>query len=219
MALLSLFRREEAIDWYERAVRSFASAGNASKAAEASLSLAYVHLWNADSRSARAALDRALEVIGAKPSFLLHRILMTRSTCFGVGGEIEAASSALAKAKQVEEALPERPDDGLALMTEARILYELGRIEDAEICGREAIRRFKAAGDLWNQVEVFEVSIAACYMGRIGRRNYCCARLFLWRSELAMAARNGSTSLAARGYGWRWEISTGRFALRGRRRL
>lgn len=167
IALRSLSRREEAIEWYDRAIRSFASAGDVAKAAEASLSLAYVHLWNADGLRGRAVLDQAIQIVGAEPSSLLHRILMVRSTCFAVSGAIEEASAALVKAKEVELKLPERPTDGFAAMTEARILYELARIEEADQCAREVIRRFKATGDLWGQAEVFEIPMAAVYMGRI----------------------------------------------------
>lgn len=167
VALRSLSRREEAIGWYGRAIRAFASAGDAARAAEASLNLASLHLWNADGQRALTVLDHALEVVGTEPSFVLHRVLMLRATSLAVSGEIEAASAALVKAKEVELALPERPADGFAMIAEARLLYALARVEESDQCGREAIRRFKAAGDLWAQAEVFEVPMAASYMGRI----------------------------------------------------
>jgi serine/threonine protein kinase/tetratricopeptide (TPR) repeat protein len=167
VALRSLYRSVEAIEWYERAVASFITVGDVPGAVNASFSLGYIYLWSADGPRASAVADRALQLIGAQPSPLLHRLLLLKSVSLGVKGDMEATLATLSAAKEVERALGEPPNDGFSAMFEARIRLETAQIEDADKLGREAIKRFRAVGDVWGETEVFEPVVAALCLGRI----------------------------------------------------
>ena len=165
-ALRSLSRFVEAVEAYERAVTCFIETGNVAGAAEASFHLGYIHLWNVDGPRAWAVIDRAVQLIGTEPSPLRHRLLLLKAVSLGVKGDMEASFAALSEAKQIEAALPESPADGFANMYEARIRYQAAQMQKADECGREALARFRASGNLWGEAEIFEPISAALWLGR-----------------------------------------------------
>ena len=189
-ALRSLSRSTEAVEWYERAAARFIDAGNVPGAVDASFSLAYLHLWHADGASGVAVTDRALQLIGSEPSPLLHRLLLLKSVSLGVTGDMEATLAALAAAKDVEAALAEPTNDGVPAMFEARIRLTTAEIAQADRCGREAIKRFRAAGDVWGEAEVMELALAALWLGRINELKP------LLRDAIRLAERIGHRNAA-----------------------
>ncbi len=157
--LRSLSRMDEAIDAYEQAIDLFRVAGRLADAAEASHALGHIHLWRADPGRALAVADRALMAIGTRAPLARYRIEFLKAISLGIRGEMEAAFAALAKAKQMEPALPENSSDviGYARMCEAHICYFAARMKQAAECGRAAIAEFRATGNVWAEVETYEV--------------------------------------------------------------
>jgi tetratricopeptide (TPR) repeat protein len=166
-ALRSLGRQAEAIEWFERAVSACAASGNGAAAIGASLNLVHIYMWNADFKRGREEIQRALQMIGTEPSPALYQLLMLKASTFGITSDMESAFTVLAEAGRVLEALPAPPSDGFGPMLETHVLFEAARIAEADQSGREAIRRFRLAGDLWGEAEVFEPVAAATWLGRI----------------------------------------------------
>jgi tetratricopeptide (TPR) repeat protein len=166
VALRSLGRHAEAVDSYERAVALFSEKGDVRAAGEISFQLAIIHGWNADGQRALDVLDRALCLLGPEPSALRHRLLVYRATCLGAFVDIEAGFTALTEAKLVEASLPEGSADGFTSMLVARHHFVAGQLDRTDECAREAVTRFRAAGDLWGESEVWEPIAVALWTGR-----------------------------------------------------
>lgn len=166
VALRSLAPLSEAVDSYERAIELFIESGDFHTAAEAGFQLAGTHGWNADGARVLNILDRALRLVGPESSPLRHRLLMYRATCLGCFVDIEAGFTALAEAKLVEAALPEGGAQGFASLFEARLHYLAAQLDRTDECARKASARFRAAGDLWGESELWEPVAVALWTGR-----------------------------------------------------
>ena len=156
----------EAVDSYERAAELFIEAGNVQAAAEARFQVALMHGWNADGLRALSAVDVALRLLGAERSPLVFRLLIYKARVSGAFEDMEAGFATLAEAKLMEASLPEACADGYASTYEARLYWNAAQLERAGQCAREAIARFRAAGDLWGEADVWDPIVVALYMGR-----------------------------------------------------
>jgi DNA-binding winged helix-turn-helix (wHTH) protein/tetratricopeptide (TPR) repeat protein len=165
VALRSISRFDEAVDSYEHAIALFVQAGNLRAAAEASFHLAVMHGWNADGARAVRAVDDALRLIGAERSPLTFRLLLYKALCLSFY-DVEAGLGMLAEAKLMAASLPGTGVDGRAKADEGRLYWNAARLECADQCAREAIARFRAAGDLWGEADVWEPIATSLYMGR-----------------------------------------------------
>jgi tetratricopeptide (TPR) repeat protein len=166
-ALRSLGRANEAVASYERAAALFVAHDNLPAAVDAYLSLAYIHLWNADGERGAPVVEQALQLIRPEPSPLLHHLLLLKSTSSAVSGDMAGTVSALTEASQIEAALPADDSDAIATMLKARVHFQLAQIQTAETLGREAVRRFRATGDRWGESEVMEVVMGPLWLGRV----------------------------------------------------
>ena len=166
VALRSLGLMREAVDSYELAADLFIEAGNVRAAAEARFQVASMHGWNADGVRALSAVDVALRLLGAERSPLVFRLLIYKAVCLGAFDDMEAGFATLAEAKLMEASLPEACADGHASTYEARLYWNAAQLERADRCAREAIARFRAAGDLWGEADVWDPIVIALYMGR-----------------------------------------------------
>jgi tetratricopeptide (TPR) repeat protein len=167
IALRSLARSAEAIEGYERAIAEFMAGSNLPELTEATLRLAAVHFWRAEGRRGRAALERAITLIGKAPSVPLHTLLLSKAVAAAIEGDMEAGFATLAEAKEVEAAVPDARQDGLASMMEARFYFQSAQIDKAEICAKDALARFRALGNLWREVETFEEITGPLWLGRV----------------------------------------------------
>ncbi|MBV8866927.1 MAG: hypothetical protein JO210_16145, partial [Acidobacteriaceae bacterium] len=163
-ALRSLGRWSEAVESYQCAIDGFIAIGDIQEAAEASFHLGYIFCWNAEGTRALTAIDRVLRLMDQRSSFG-HRLLLLKALTFGIAGEMKASFAALEEAKHVEARLPEASADGFASMCEARNHFMAAQLEEAGECGREALSRFRASGNLWGEAETFEPVAAALWMG------------------------------------------------------
>jgi len=156
VALRSLARLGEAVDSYERAIPLFIGGGDVRAAAEACFHLGAIHGWNADGLRAISAMDRALRLLGPEPSPLRHRLLVYRAVCLGAFMDIEAGFAALVEAKLTEASLPASGAHGYSSMFEARLYWNAGQLGQTGEHAREAIARFRGAGDLWGESDLWE---------------------------------------------------------------
>jgi tetratricopeptide (TPR) repeat protein len=166
LALRSLWRAGEAIEAYRRAIESYVEAGNVAAAADASFHLGYIHLWKADGARAWAVADRAVKLLGAKPTLLRQRLFFLKAGGLGVKGDMEGSFAALSEAQQMETSLPDNSADGFASMCQARLHFHAAQMEQAAQFGREAIARFRAASNSWGEAEIFETITASVWLGR-----------------------------------------------------
>jgi DNA-binding winged helix-turn-helix (wHTH) protein/tetratricopeptide (TPR) repeat protein len=165
VALRSLSRLPESVESYERAIGMFLDTRDLRAASEASFQLAALHGWNADIVRALRVGERALQLLGDQFPHLRFRLLLHKALCLSFD-DIEAAFATLAEAKSLESAIPEGIADGYAIWDEARLYWNAAQLDAANECAREAIARFRAAGDLWGEAEVWEPIPVALYMGR-----------------------------------------------------
>ena len=159
-ALLSLSRVDEAIDTFEQAIELFNASERFPEAAASSHSLGNIYLWRADPAGACAITHRAVEAVGTRAPLARYRLQLLNSVSLGLKGDMEAAFAALAEARQMESSLPDRsPDDiGYAHRCEARIRYYAAQLKTAAECARAAVAQFRATGNLWAEVDTFEVT-------------------------------------------------------------
>ncbi len=167
VCLRSLERTSEAVHSYECAIGCFVQSRDFAGAAEASFQLAYIHLWKADCGPAAAVINRAMQLIGAQPTPLLHRLLLLKSLNEANQGEMETSLAAICEAKQIERLLPGSLADGFARMSEARVMFQTAQIQRSDQCAREAVERFRLVGNLWGEAEAFESVAAALWLGRV----------------------------------------------------
>jgi tetratricopeptide (TPR) repeat protein len=163
--LRSLSRLSESVESYERAIAMFLDARDLRAAAEVSFHLAALHGWNVDIVRALRVGERALQLLGDQFPHLRFRLLMYKALCLSFD-DIEAAFATLAEAKSLESAIPEGIVDGYAIGDEARLYWNAAQLDAADQCAREAVARFRAAGDLWGEADVWEPIPVALYMGR-----------------------------------------------------
>ncbi|MEO8662965.1 MAG: AAA family ATPase [Bryobacteraceae bacterium] len=158
-ALRSLSRPREAIAAYEQAIEMFSAGGRPLEAAEASQTLGHIHLWRADPGRACAVLDRAVKAVGMQAPLARYQLGLLNALSLGVNGEMEAAFAALAEAKQMESALPDLSSDavGYARLCEGHICYFAARPKGAAESARAAVTAFRLSGNLWAEVEAYEV--------------------------------------------------------------
>lgn len=166
VALRSLWRATEAIDSYERAIESYVDRGDVAAAAEASFHLGYIHLWKADGAQAWAVADRAVKLLGTQPTSLTQRLLFLKAGGLGVKGDMANSFAALSEAQQMETSLADSSADGFASMCQARLHFHAAQMAQAGQYGREAIARFRAAGNSWGEAEIFEPILASVWLGR-----------------------------------------------------
>jgi tetratricopeptide (TPR) repeat protein len=166
-ALRSMARWQEAMDAYGMAIDRSVETGNTGQAVEASVQLAYMHLWRAEGARGSAVVYRALQFVGKELSSLLHQLQLLNAVSQAVAGEMAASLAALSEAKQIEAALPKASSAGFPSMCEARVHFQLGQMRQSAECAHEALRRFRVAGDLRGEAEVFEPVAAAIFFGRV----------------------------------------------------
>jgi tetratricopeptide (TPR) repeat protein len=159
-ALRSMARFDEALQAYDSALERFVARGNVAGVAEAASQMAYIQLWRADGRRAVAVIDRALKFIGSQPSKALQHLQLLMAVSLSVIGDLEASIAALEAARKTGSALADPSESAFASMCEARVMFMSARTLELEQFAREAIRRFRAAGDLWGEAEVFDLTIA-----------------------------------------------------------
>jgi tetratricopeptide (TPR) repeat protein len=165
VALRSLSRISESVDSYERAIGMFIDAGDLRAASEASFHLAALHGWNADIVQALRVAERALQLLGDQFPHVRFRLLLHKALCLSFD-DIDAAFATLAEAKSLESEIAEGIADGYAIWDEARLYWNAAQLDAANECAREAVARFRAAGDLWGEAEVWEPIPVALYIGR-----------------------------------------------------
>jgi tetratricopeptide (TPR) repeat protein len=179
-------RLDEALDAYDSAIARFLGAGNAAAAAEATSQAVYIHLWRTDGKRAVGVIDRSLRRIGTEPSTPLHSLQLQMAVSLAVLGNVDASIAALEAARQTASTLPDGAESAFSHMLEARIAFQVARMKDSERHAREAIRRFRAAGDVWGEAEVFDLVIARLWAhGTAGVED-------LLRQGIALADRVGN---------------------------
>jgi tetratricopeptide (TPR) repeat protein len=231
VALRSLARFGEAVDSYERAIALFSEAGDLQAAAEAGFQLAVIHGWNADGPRALRVLDNALRLLGAEPAPLRFRLLVYKATCVGAFVDVQAGFAALAEAKLVETSLPEGGAPGFASLLEGRLHFIAAQLDRTAECAREARARFRAAGDLWGESELWEPVGVALWTGRpteaeglirdtvaraerVGNQaTICVCRNFSAEMHLAMGELEQAERLARESFDLGQSISEGWFFL------
>jgi len=99
-ALLSIGRRDEAVEGYRNAIALFESAGAVAKAAGTSLTLAMIHSWRIELVAAHRTVDRALERLGSAEPKLRMSLLAMRATLMSCGGDASGAAGLLTEVKR-----------------------------------------------------------------------------------------------------------------------
>jgi tetratricopeptide (TPR) repeat protein len=157
--LRSLSRMDEAVEAYGHAINLFSVAERFAEAAEASLALGHIHMWRGDPARAGKAVHRAVQAVGKRAPLARYRLQLLNAVCLGVKGEMEAAFAALKEAGQLESSVPDISSDdiGYARMCEARVRYFAAQIKPSAECASRAVAEFRATGNLWAEVETYEV--------------------------------------------------------------
>jgi tetratricopeptide (TPR) repeat protein len=157
--LRSLSRMDEAVEAYDHAINLFSVAERFAEAAEASLALGHIHMWRGDPTRAGKAVHRAVQAVGKRAPLARYRLQLLNAVCLGVKGEMEAAFAALKEASQLESSVPDISSDdiGYARMCEGRVRYFAAQIKPSAECASRAVAEFRATGNLWAEVETYEV--------------------------------------------------------------
>jgi tetratricopeptide (TPR) repeat protein len=157
--LRSSSRMGEAVEAYDHAIDLFSVAERFTEAADASLALGHIHVWRGDPTRACKAVHRAVQAVGMRAPLARYRLQLLNAVCLGVKGEMEAAFADLKEAGQLESSVPDISSDdiGYARMCEGRVRYFAAQIKTSAECASRAVAEFRATGNLWAEVETYEV--------------------------------------------------------------
>ena len=192
-ALLSLGRRDEAVEGYRKAIALFESAGAVAKAAGTSLTLARDQHWRIQFADAHRTVDRALERLGSADPQLRMSLLTMRALLMSISGDASAAAGILAEVKAQRKAADARPLNAFDEISEMFCFLHSMQLEPILTMARRVVEAQHAAGDLWG---------AADAEWLIGFSELCCGR------TAAVTARLPSAMLLEERVGHRGAVYT-----------
>ena len=152
-ALGSLWRHQEAVQEYERALALYDALGEHLRFVETCAPLAIFLLRTGQLENARTIVDRAARHAKDVPAFLRCGLLALEANTGATVGEID-------KALELFDELHKRSDEltpaviGLVTEQEMYTRYDAGQLDLCEAAARKASRIFEQSGDVWSLADI-----------------------------------------------------------------
>jgi tetratricopeptide (TPR) repeat protein/predicted Ser/Thr protein kinase len=177
-ALLSIGRRDEAVEGYRNAIALFEGAGAVAKAAGTSLTLAREQHWRIEFAAAHRTVDRAIERLGSADPPLHMSLLTMRALLMSISGDALGADGMLAEVKAQRKATDGQPLNAFDEISEMFCFFHSMQFEPMLTTTRRVAEAQHADGDLW---------AAADAEWLIGSSELCCGRTVAATARLPSA--------------------------------
>jgi tetratricopeptide (TPR) repeat protein len=153
-ALGSLWRNQEAVQEYERALALYNALGEHLRFVETSAPLAIFLLRTGQLQDARAVVDRAAGHAGDAPASIRCSLLALQANTGASVGEIDRALELFDELRKSSE--NEFPPGVIGLVAEQEMYtrYDAGQLDLCEAAARRASRIFEQAGDVWSLADI-----------------------------------------------------------------